>query len=1006
MKLSIKLILIIVYAFSYSYLAGQALSFKNLTIDDGLIQNSIESIMQDKQGYMWIACEGGVSKYDGVSFRNFGKQDGLSDNHVRKVFEDSKGNKWFATNNGITKYDGKKLTNYLTGKDNNITRIYDICEDRNGVLWFITASDGLIKFDKKGLSYLSKENGLPTDSLRSCMMDNSGVIWIGTIGNGIIKIVNGQIKIEKNVPELKNENVFAIFQDSRSGIWIGTTSTVFYFDGKKYVDVLKRSKFYPSKIRSIIEDHSNVLWFGTDGNGLITYDRNKFTRYTVENGLASDIVLCSEQDSRGDLWFGTRDGGICKLAIEKFRIYDKRDGLAEENVFAIYKDYNNDLYFGHYGLGVSVISANGSKVYNKQNGLVNDAVPSIIGDKNGNIWIASLGGVMKYNHKSFEILTNKDGLVSNSIISLFQDSKNNIWFGCEGGISIYDNNLKQIFSSDEFKTAFGDVWINKISEDANGNIWFATDAKGAFKYDGRRLQQYNSTNGLFSDAIQYITHDKIGNLWFATEDAGIVKYDGKKFKAITIKDGMPSNTCYFVIENGDFLYIGTNQGLVKFDYKNFATLGKDAFKIYTSKDGLASSEMNMGAVYKDNYSNLYFGTQKGVTFFNLNDQPILTPSPIYLKNLRVINEDQISNLIPVDEMEFSYKENNLRFEFISVGFTTREKFVYKHRLLGLENTWIESNEPYAQYPYLPPGKYTFEVISRNADGVWNNKAAAFTFEITPPIWQTWWAITMFIFLGVTSMYGFYMMKTEQVKKRNIELANMVKERTKDLEIEKDKSDELLLNILPFSLVQELKSHGAVMPREFKSASILFTDFKAFTFTASILPADKLVAELNEIFLGFDKIVGECGLEKLKTIGDSYMAAGGLPTETEDHAVRVIFAALKMQEFIKTRNDTAALKWEMRAGVHSGQVIAGVVGTKKFTYDIWGDTVNIASRMESSGEPGKVNISAFTYMLIKDYFTCEYRGKVDAKGKGKMDMYFVTGIKDTIYKVFDVDHIHL
>jgi class 3 adenylate cyclase len=241
------------------------------------------------------------------------------------------------------------------------------------------------------------------------------------------------------------------------------------------------------------------------------------------------------------------------------------------------------------------------------------------------------------------------------------------------------------------------------------------------------------------------------------------------------------------------------------------------------------------------------------------------------------------------------------------------------------------------------------------------------------------------------IYGLYFYKTFQVKKRNAALEAMVKDRTSELELEKNKSDELLHNILPASLVKELKLNGNVRPRRFNSVSIMFTDFKAFTYTTSVLPPEELVHELNDIFKNFDSLIGKYGLEKLKTIGDSYMAACGIPNEMEDHAIRIVYAALDFQNMIKERNKTAPIKWEMRLGIHSGSVVAGVVGTKKFTYDIWGDTVNIASRMESSGEPGEINISGYTYMLVRDHFDCEYRGKVDTKGKGSIDMYFVKGV---------------
>ena len=216
---------------------------------------------------------------------------------------------------------------------------------------------------------------------------------------------------------------------------------------------------------------------------------------------------------------------------------------------------------------------------------------------------------------------------------------------------------------------------------------------------------------------------------------------------------------------------------------------------------------------------------------------------------------------------------------------------------------------------------------------------------------------------------------------------IISEANRTIIIEKQRSDELLLNILPYEIAEELKVSGKSQARFYNEVSVLFTDFVDFTQTSEKLKPEELVAELHECFSAFDEIIGRNGLEKIKTIGDSYMAVCGLPEPSSDHAQKTVQAAIEIRDFINERKKHEKV-FEIRLGINSGQVVAGIVGVKKFAYDIWGDAVNTASRMESSGESGKVNISQSTHELVKNDFLCVYRGKVSAKNKGEIDMYFV------------------
>ncbi len=236
---------------------------------------------------------------------------------------------------------------------------------------------------------------------------------------------------------------------------------------------------------------------------------------------------------------------------------------------------------------------------------------------------------------------------------------------------------------------------------------------------------------------------------------------------------------------------------------------------------------------------------------------------------------------------------------------------------------------------------------------------------------------------------------KKLAEQNIQIQKQADElemRGKDLQKEKEKSEKLLLNILPAKIAEELKEKNYAAPRHYEMVTVLFTDFKGFTSIAEKMTPDDIIRELNTIFSEFDRICKEYNLEKIKTIGDAYMCAGGIPEPNSTNAIDAVSAALEMQQYMRVLAEKKQLRnehyFELRLGINTGPIVAGVVGESKFAYDIWGDAVNLASRMESGGEPGRVNISENTHDLVKHHFDCTYRGKISVKNKGEVDMYFV------------------
>ncbi len=260
----------------------------------------------------------------------------------------------------------------------------------------------------------------------------------------------------------------------------------------------------------------------------------------------------------------------------------------------------------------------------------------------------------------------------------------------------------------------------------------------------------------------------------------------------------------------------------------------------------------------------------------------------------------------------------------------------------------------------------------------------------------WWFIAICILLLIALVLVIIKIREQRHFAEKRKLQGMVDERTKELRHEKERSDELLLNILPLETAEELKKNGYASVQQYDMVSVLFTDFVGFTNITEGISHKELVSSLDEHFRLFDGVMDKYGIEKIKTIGDAYMAAGGIPTRTITNPMAVVAAGLEMIYLLSDLNQKKTIKgetaWNLRLGIHTGSVISGVVGKNKFAFDIWGDAVNTAARMESSGEIMKVNISGSTYALVKDYFECTPRGKIKAKNKGEIEMFFVERLK--------------
>ena len=359
-------------------------------------------------------------------------------------------------------------------------------------------------------------------------------------------------------------------------------------------------------------------------------------------------------------------------------------------------------------------------------------------------------------------------------------------------------------------------------------------------------------------------------------------------------------------------------------------------------------------------------------------------------NLGIVQQTHADNLLHLEKV--SQKDGNIEFYLAGLEFQSTPEPLFRYRLHPGQHGWSEWNaDRKLVLRGLKHGNYTIEAQAVDLYGR-QTDPAEYAFDVAPPLYNTWYAYVLY---GLLFLFGLFLLRKWRLlsyQRAESLISERMQAKIDQMAMEKARSDKLASEFLPDKTAAQMKIAGKAKWDKYERATVLFSDIQGFTRIAEEMNPESLIDELDKFFFHFDSVVEKYNIEKIKTIGDAYMAAGGIPEKNSTNPVEVVLAALEMQSYMAQLKAKRTNIWDLRIGIHTGPVIAGVVGHKKVSYDIWGDTVNTASRMESSGMPGKVNISGITYGMVKDYFICEYRGKLPVKYKGNIDMYFVKGLR--------------
>lgn len=779
---------------------AQIYDFVSYSVENGLSQSSVTSILQDKRGYLWVGTYGGgMNRFDGMNFREYSMKDGAPGQIISDLAEDSIGNIWMgSTWGGVSWFDGKQFHNY------------------------------------------NKNNGLTTNDI-SCLLSLPNAIWIGTPKGGIYEYAL-RTGVFRRFSMLTG--VQSMHRDKNGIVWVGCDEGIARFENDKHTLIELPSKIdYELEINKIISDRNGLLYIAHT-NGLLIYNpaanafiENELTRKTdglfvsallitlenelllgMQNGLlwrfkpktneiqqigSQNGLICGGikslyQDKTRQIWIGTLGHGLVRWRTESFTYFDNIPGLKNNDVFKIIQDSKGQIWTGSGIDGLFVYDGMRGRPVLNSGQQFNQPV-ALLEDRNRHIWVGHLNGLTELVNG----IAIRQLLPRKRVRALYEDRSGNLWIGTWGdGLYKYDG--KTFVQFTEQNKQLPQNYIHAILEDRKGVIWIGTGA-GLVRYDGNKFITYSEN--LCNTYVGSLIEDSTGNIWFHTDQC-IVRYDGKNFTSISEKDGLASNTTYFLgFDQQHHLWVGTNKGVDRLEFDANYTIRQ--IRNYAYADGFRGIECNSRAICCDKKGNMWFGTIKGVTCYQPSqDQLNGGQANTFVTDIRLFleptvwpaSEDGILNWFSLpSRIELPHDKNHLTFYYTGLYLNSPEQVEYQFRLNGFDSTWQPiTHTTQITYSNIPSGKYTFEVKAANSEGVWNTNTALspeiIILSPPPPFWKTWWFYTILALLIIGVLFYFIFVRGRILRKQRENLELQIVERTQEISKQNEEKSLMLKEI--------------------------------------------------------------------------------------------------------------------------------------------------------------------------------------------------------------------
>ncbi|MCG3155551.1 MAG: Sensor histidine kinase RcsC [bacterium] len=808
------------------------LRFEPLTIDDGLSQNLVYSILQDRKGFMWFGTKDGLNRYDGYRFTVFRHDPydsiSISGNEVRVLFEDRAGTLWIGAT-GLNRFDPgtETFSRYLHGAaaPNSLSHndVRALAEDHTGALW-IGTTDGLNRLAPERAGSFTRyfhdpdnQQSLSHNQITALLVDRRGTLWIGT-PQGLNALPSGSTSVFIRY-HLNDDFVNYLYEDRQGLLWAGTASGLFRLDPRgdgaqtfQHYSLLSAPHLlrWEKSITAIQERPDGKFWVGTY-TGLVVFDPQTGTSYSIRHdprdphSLSFDVILSVCQDRGGVVWFGTSGRGLNKLNLyaKPFHHYGGKGQRFSElsgfSVKAILEDQSGALW----------IVAN-DRVYqldraaNQWQRFQAVALPvgSIIEEPQGVLWFHSGSGFFRFDPRGKRMSFVQSGLGNEDNFTVITvDGVRNSVARVTGLLARARSlNLKGIF-------------VHRIYRDAGGVFWLASDA-GLVRLNPADSSARHYRNdprnpsSLSYDVVYSILPDPRDPdrfLWLGTAGGGLNRLEiaTEKFTHYTEKDGLPNNVVYGILpDRHGRLWMSTNRGLSVFDPQT------KTFRNFDVRDGLQSNEFNRNAYFLSRKGEMFFGGINGLNAFypdSIRDNPnapslVITDFQLAYQSVSFRDPDSPLQqpISETGELRLAYDQNTIAFEFAAMDFTEPTKNQYAYKLENFNPQWVPAGtNRRATYTNLAPGRYVFRVKGANSDGAWNETGASLRIKIAPPFWKTWWAYACYVIFALAALIGLVKGRVRHFEKRTRELETAVQERTaevvaheKQLAVQAEKLQEL------------------------------------------------------------------------------------------------------------------------------------------------------------------------------------------------------------------------